>query len=485
MRSYKTAIIAVVVLVIAVIGFVIGKDHVQNLNKVEPTKAPEVTEEYLFLFNSADVNKIVTEGSESFTLELNSEERWVCKVPAQVTASSSAIANIVTLMTGATGEVLHKEGEYTGELKDFGLDTPWRFTMYFTDGSKVTYLVGDMNHSGTKYYLMIEGSDKIYTVNTSYGEKLCLTQYSVTEGDLLIFPDITKMATIELYKKGELFYRLEADFAGDSESDKLWNIVEPIEIMGNSANVEAFIETVDSLIISDTVEQSSQNLADYGLDNPSFKYIFKDNKSTYTICLGNKTSDGNYYYCTVNEGTDVFRVYVENLQFIDNPVLSYAYTYAFFENYTGLKSIDIELMGSVNETHKLEFKFGEDESEQILFDGISADKVDSAGNKIYDYLYEVKGITTYCYALQVDKIDAEMSLPKGDLLCRITYNRKDGTSCVVEAYERDNATCYLFVDGKYMGGYCDTWRIFSEENHQGIAGTIKTYEELISKAGLQ
>ena len=252
--------------------------------------------------------------------------------------------------------------------------------------------------------------------------------------------------------------------------------------MGHSANVEAFLETVDSLIIADTAEQNSQNLSAYGLDNPAFKYVFKDNKNTYIISLGDKTSDGNYYYCTVNEGNDVFRVYASNLKFVDNPVLSYAYTYAFFENYTGLKSVDIELMGSVNEKHKLEFIFGEDDSETILFDGTSADKVGDDGKKIYDYLYEVKGITTYCYALQVDKIEAEMLFSKGDLICRISYTRKDGSVCVVEAYERDDATCYLYVDGKYMGGYCDTWRIFSETDHQGILGTIRAYEKLIKEA---
>ena len=75
-----------------------------------------------------------------------------------------------------------------------------------------------------------------------------------------------------------------------------------------------------------------------------------------------------------------------------------------------------------------------------------------------------------------------MSLPKGEKACTITYNRQDGTSCVVEAYERDEATVYLYVDGEYMGGYCDSWRIFSETDHQGLWGTIKAYEALINNA---
>jgi len=293
------------------------------------------------------------------------------------------------------------------------------------------------------------------------------------------------MATVELQKKGETFYRLEADFAGDENTNKLWNIVSPVKISGNSSVVEEFLKTVDSLVIADTAEANCQDLSVYGLDVPAFKYLFTDNKGTYTISLGNKTTDGNYYYCTVNNGVDVFRVYASNLQFVDNPILSYAYPYAFFENYNTLKSIDIELLGKLNEKHNLIFQFGDDNAEIITFNGISAKEMDDNGKTVYDYLYEVKGITTYCYALQIDKIEPDMSVDKGELLCRITYNRQDGSSCVVEAYSRDEATSYLFVDDKYMGGYCENRRIFSETDHEGLAGTIHAYQKLINEALLK
>ncbi len=475
MKSYKTAIIALVVLVVAVAGYFTANHFINNSKTPEPTQAPNAETEMLYPFDRTKAVKIVTEGKENFTLELTANGTWVCQHPAHVNASSAAVSNIVTLLSSAYGEVLYGEGEFDGKLKDYGLDEPSLFTIYFNDDTKVTYKIGGLNHSGNKYYLMMEGSDKIYAINTSYGEKLCLTQASVTEGDLIVFPDVEKMAYVELRKKGETFYKFAADFEGDENGSKLWNIVKPIEISGNSPIIEEFITAVDSLLIADTVETNCQDLSQYGLDLPAFEYIFTDNKGIHTISLGNKTSDGVFYYCAVNGGTDVFRVYVSNLQFVDNPVLSYAYTYAFFENYTTLNSIDIRLNGKLNESHKLEFAFA-DEDEKIWFNEVPAKSEDKIK---YDYLYEVKGITTYCYALQIDKIEPEMTIEKGDLLCKITYNRKDGSSCVVEAYERDNATAYLFVDGKYLGGYCETRRIFSEVDHEGLAGTIHAYQNLI------
>lgn len=482
MKSFKTAIIAIVVLAVVIAGYFIATDLIEQSNEANATPTPAATTETIYSYNSDDVVKIVTTGKENFTLELNSEDTWICKLPSYVTASDAAVSNIVTLLERLTGELLYDEGEFEGDLKEYGLDNPYTFTLYFKDDTSVTFKTGDLNPSGTRYYVMLEGSDKIYAVYVAYGEKLRLTQSAITEGDLIVFPDVAKLATVELTKKGKTFYKIEADFEGDDENDKLWNIVAPIEIAGNTSVIDSFIEAVDALTIADTAQADCQDLSQYGLDNPAFRYIFTDNTDTYSIELGNKTADGTYYYCTVNGNNDVFRIYSSYLIFIDNPVLSYAYTYAFFENYVDLRSIDIDIRGDVNKKHQLVFQFGDDNAEMITFNGVDAKEVNDDGKTVYDYTYEVKGITTYCYALQVDAIDTEMSLPKGELLCRITYNRQDGTSCVVEAYERDDATAYMYVDGKYMGGYCDSWRIFSTTDHQGLVGTIDAYEKMVSEA---
>ncbi len=482
MKSFKTAIIAVIVLVVVIAGYFVATNLIEQNNETNATPVPESSTVTIYEYNSDDVVKIVTEGMESFTLELGEDEIWKCTSHPHLNISDSAVYNIVTLLDGVTGELLYDEGAFKGELKDFGLDDPHLFTIYFKDGKSITYKTGDLNPSGTSYYVMLDGSDKIYAVNTTYGIRLRLSQATITESDLITFADTADLRSIQLTRKGSVYYRMEADLSGDSEDDKQWQIIEPIKITGNASNIESFIEALDALSFADTAEPNCTDLTKYGLENPSYEYTFTDSKDTYVLSVGNSTTDGSYYYCTVNGGNDVLRVYASSLTFLDNTMLSYAYTYAFFENYTTLNSIEIDIRGNVNEKHELVFQFGEDNAEMITLDGVGAKKVDKNGNTVYDYLYEVKGITTYCYALQVDAVDIEMSLPKGDLLCRITYNRQDGTSCVVEAYERDEATAYLYVDGEYMGGYCDTWRIFSTTDHQGIVGTIDAFEKLIADA---
>ena len=128
MRSFKTAIIALIVLVVAVAGYFSANYFIQKNNEANATPAPTPSENYIYKFNENDVVKIETKGAESFVLELTANKNWICTAPSQVNASSAAVANIVTLLTNATGEVLYDEGEYKGNLKAFGLDDPWLFT---------------------------------------------------------------------------------------------------------------------------------------------------------------------------------------------------------------------------------------------------------------------------------------------------------------------------------------------------------------------
>lgn len=482
MRSYKTAIIAIVVLALAITGYFVTKGILDKKARTEDPSGGDSSGVTVLSFDEAQVVRIESKDAENFILSKNQEGNWICESPKNLKIQSSSVTELLTTINDMKGTLLFADGEFTGQLSEYGLDAPATFTLYMEDGSSLTVKTGGLNPAGTLYYVMLEGSDQIFTVSTLFGKRLKLTQNLLISGNLIELSDKDKLKTIEIKQKGERYCIFEADFSVSGDADKEWNVTYPIRMSGNSSSIETLADTLMELTVFDLLEADCQDLAQYGLAVPAYQYIFTDNKGTASCELGNKTADGEFYYCTLNGGKDVFRLDVDNINFTDNTILSYAYPYAFFEEYKTLSSIDIELYGMVGESRTLTFQFGEDNAELLSLDGVPAVKTDGSGNTIYDYLYEIKGITTYCYALQIDGIDAEMSLPKGALACRITYHRQDGTSCVVEAYERDEATVYLYVDGNYMGGYCDSWRIFSETDHQGLWGTIKAYEALIEKA---
>lgn len=482
MKSFKTAIIAIVVLAVAITGYFIARGVIQK-NSDNGEESPNAdTGVTVLSFDVGKVVKIESKDDESFVLAKTDSGSWICESPDDLKLGSSAVSDILTTISNMTGTRLFAKGEFDGNLADYGLDKPSLFTLTMSDGGKIEVKIGGMNPAGTMYYVMLNDSDEVFTVNTIYGKRLKLTRNLLITGKLIELSDTTKMKTIEIKKKGETDCILEADFSVSGDTNKTWNITYPIAMAGNTSAIESLGEALTGLTVFDILEAACEDLSKYGLDVPAVQYILTDNKVTATCEFGSKTSDGEFYYCTINGGNDVYRLDADNINFVDNTVLAYAYPYAFFETYSTLSAIDIEIFGSVNETRRLTFQFGDDNAELLSLDGVPSVKTDSEGNKLYDYLYEIKGITTYCYALQIDGLDISADLPKGELACRITYHRQDGTQCVVEAYERDEATVYLYVDGSYMGGYCDSWRIFSETDHQGLWGTIKAYEALIANA---
>ena len=482
MKSFKTTIIAIVVLAAAITGYFVAKNAIQKKANTEEPTPQTGTGVTVLSFDADQVVTIESRDVESFVLTKTDDESWICERPADLKLGNSAVSDVLTTVNNMTGSCLFAKGEFHGNLSDYGLDQPSLFTLTMADGSKIEVKIGGMNPAGTMYYVMVGDSDEIFTVNTIYGKRLKLTRNLLISGNLIEVSDTDKLNTIEIKKKGETYCIFEADFSVSGDTNKEWHITYPIKMAGNTSVIDSLGETLAGLTVFDLLEADCQDLSQYGLEIPNVQYILTDNKGTETCEFGNKTVDGEFYYCTINGGKDVYRLDADNINFVDNTILAYAYPYAFFENYKTLSSIDIEILGNVNVTRKLTFQFGEDDAELLSLDGVPAAKKDANGNTIYDYTYEIKGITTYCYALQIDGLDIEAALPKGALVCRITYHRQDGSQCVVEAYERDEATVYLYVDGTYMGGYCDSWRIFSETDHQGLWGTIKDYEALLAQA---
>ena len=482
-KTLRKAIIALVILAVGVGGYFTAKYFIDK-NKADDTEDADTNSTVtLAEYNPDNVVKIEGKSNEEFELVRGTSGTWVCKKPEDVTATNSAVNNIVTLLNKMTGQVVYPKGEYKGDLGQFGLEKPAELKLTFADGTTKTFFTGKQSPTGTGYYLMTDDSDAIYLVASVYMRKLILERTDLIAGNLVEFADTAKISEISIEKDGGKVVDFKADFSTNTDgASKEWYLVYPINCKANPSEVSGLIDTSESLSVYDTVEGEGADLSKYGLDVPKLKVTFKDNKGTQSYELGKK--DGNYYYCTINGGTSVFRVSSEYITFIDNSALSYAYAYPFFENYTGLTSIDIEIFGDVNEKHKMTFQFGKSadgkDIEVLTLDGQASKETDKDGKEIYNYDYEFKGITTYCYALQVDNVEEEQQYEKGELLCRITYTRRDGSKAVVECFERDEGTMYLYLDGQYFGGSCDKWRVFSEEDHQGIVGTIKAYKKLLN-----
>lgn len=85
-----------------------------------------------------------------------------------------------------------------------------------------------------------------------------------------------------------------------------------------------------ALTVGDLVSTNVEDLSEYGLDVPVAKYTVKDNQTTRTLEIGDRTSDGYNRYCTVNGENHVYLIAMSKLSFVDNEVTMYMNTYPFW-----------------------------------------------------------------------------------------------------------------------------------------------------------
>jgi hypothetical protein len=334
------------------------------------------------------------------------------------------------------------------------------------DGKSHKLLLGNTTLSGSEIFCMFEGGDKVYKISGTFTERLQVTRATITTNK--VFPNINKerINTVELVRHGETKYIIRGDFSGD---EKAWKLTYPFTIKGDSTQINSLVDTLMALTVGDLVSTNVEDLSEYGLDVPVAKYTVKDNQTTRTLEIGDRTSDGYNRYCTVNGENHVYLIAMSKLSFVDNEVTMYMNTYPFLENQIVLSSVKLTIEGEV---WNLDYEVTDTE-ENYWFNGVNVNRP----NK--DLRSQFKKITTAMYSLRLEEIDLEEPKPK-ELICSIEYTRTDNTKVLVEYYRRSENTCYIYVDGEFMNGMIYTRRITGDTS-DSLINVVRNFESLMNE----
>lgn len=161
-KQKKQLIIMVVFLGFLIVAyFALGAYNDAQANKDEDEKETIVV-------TDLDVDEVVAfsynyeEENNSFT---KSEEVWNYDADAAFDVDESLIEDMISDACSITAQEYFDSYE---SLDNYGLDTPQQtVSMTFSDGSEVKLLLGDYNDIIGYYYLMVEGDDKLYLVNST------------------------------------------------------------------------------------------------------------------------------------------------------------------------------------------------------------------------------------------------------------------------------------------------------------------------------
>lgn len=364
------------------------------------------------------------------------------------TKMNEIISNTANMI--ATREITTKTAE------DCGFNDPrLKVSVVSSEIDPYTFLIGDESPDKSGYYLMIEGSDKIYLTDE--------TSFSVFEFSLLDLADKTSIPATTF----------TSDTSDNKSEDGAYAYFDSLTISG-----KLFPETIT--IINNPEDTDSAALVPYLITTPIERYAYADNLTSLVYLFSNETAvSGAYAWDITDETLKEFgldnpdavvtmTIDGESRSFkiskIDNDYCAVVYdgakmirkclvsTFEFLD----LKTEDLYyknlFMNSINDITALTLNDSEGE---VKFD-ISYEE-DAESNKTYHISVAGKEITTkYFQTFYADFVGIQCSNFTVDEITqspsgKITFTFYDGSNTVIEFYKATETEYQYSIDGIHMG----------------------------------
>ncbi len=467
MKQYKTAIIAILLIVVAVVAFLLVK-NVQNgePNATEPP-APD-NSGYVFPFGTDQTtqNKIAgieCVGKDHLSLE-KQNGTWVCTTYPEIQVLETNVKSMIAKLYSYNGAIVY-EGAVTDAVRtDFGLDGQTKLVITMKDGTAYTAIFGGMNTASTAHYIWLEGSETIYLYAKGFQEGVLLNKVGLISKTIFDFSDIGQIVRATVWQDDVRKMELSATISGQAGAARDWTMSYPLQRDGNNGNIEAWMGKVLSITIKDIAETNCADLSVYGLDPASYSVSFTSPEKTITLHIGNKTKDGTQYYASVDDGNDVYLINESLVTFKDSEPLLYMDKVVYMVMYTELSKVHITMNGV---TRTMQYEFDKDNKPTYIFEGHRISDIYSEAGESFTRLL------TSLYYLEMTALDLP-GVPEiqGEVLCKIEYELRDGSTNTVVCAERDDATMYYYVNGEYVGGYGPQYYLTSSAEKYGVQGCL-------------
>jgi cytochrome c biogenesis protein CcdA len=274
--------------------------------------------------------------------EPKTETIWKNTSYIPVKLVKSKVDDLTRSFSSLTAEVLVEED--AKDLSIYGLDKPAATgTAVLDDGTKVTLYLGNKTAQGSTYYLMKEGDTNVYTVYSHHADRLNSSLSDFRDKSL---PAINTAELTYLNISGDGREEMEV-ILNDSQSSTeaeygigLYQLVKPYKRPRgvDTSKLDPKLEGISGLSIKEFVDDQPTDLAKYGLDNPSLRFIIKDKENTLDLSFGDTLPDIKRYNIGEPKGLKLIKEYFqaykvpEDKQFV--PIMFIDDTY-----YLGAKDI--------------------------------------------------------------------------------------------------------------------------------------------------
>lgn len=413
------------------------------------------------------ITRITIDNEEGhFAFDWDNSVGWKLVSSEQFRINQYAINSICTYICNV--ESVKTVAEDCENTAAYGFDNPITIKVFTTDTDAdhpyILY-VGDCNPTNDAYYVMVDGSDDVYTIGYTAGS-IFSTAKNTLKNDHIFDYYASQMQYFRLERGGEVITEIRRG------TDENFALITPAGYASSKVNIDDLMNTVIRVTMKSLLEEhpQQQDFAKYGLDQPHTK-IFLEAKENgimqkEEVWFGSKVTDSEnatLMYGYLKSIDQIFTVLVADVPFISEDAKHYMLPYCADVGLEELRGLEID-MGDVYDLHSV---LSIDYANGVY--ALDGQKIVTAENEeLFNLFFSYFRSISY---LRFDDTDFDAK-PEGEPAMKITYDYLSGEKLELGFIEKETNVFYLMKNGKYTG---QTVRLNA---FTGNGGVIKAYDSL-------
>jgi uncharacterized protein DUF4340 len=270
MRGLRSTIVLAVILA-GLVGYI------YYLNKHGETNTTDTKEKPFAQVSADDVEEIQIKAQGDTSRVQKSSGTWKLVEPAAADADASELSSITSSL--AAVDIQSVVDEKPSDLKQYGLD-PARVEVSFrVKGQKDSRRIffGDKTPTGGDLYAKLPDQPRVFLVSSFLDSTFNKSTFALRDKAILKF-ERDKADGLELTSG-----KTSVEFA---KSGSEWKIVKPVAARADYGAIEGAIERLSSAQMQAVIAPETDNLKQYGLDQPSATMVVKLGSSRAILMLG-------------------------------------------------------------------------------------------------------------------------------------------------------------------------------------------------------
>ena len=225
------------------------------------------------------------------------EGAWQMTQPIVTLADQASVDGIIDGLSSA--RIAQTEPGAPDRLKVYGLDPPAiSLEFQFRGGAKHSVALGKKDFSGISVYSIVDGAKDV-----------ALLPESLLIGSSKSVQDLRDRSVLHVAGDKVVSFDLKnssGQLSAKKEKDQ-WEFTKPAGSRGDAGNISALLTSIGAAKWNTPAGESAENLAKYGLANPSITFTAADGKGKNATLIAGK-KEGNQYFAQDASRPTVFLI---------------------------------------------------------------------------------------------------------------------------------------------------------------------------------